>query len=237
MKLPYYRVLRVTGDDATIFLQGQLTADIASLAVDDSLFSGYCNRKGRLYASMHVWYNGEAYYLIMHHSLCDNVFKRLTFYKMRAQVALDILQDRAVYSAALGGAGFIPLYPGAERGYTLSPNDDTVLPEAEWDLDNVKDKFVPIKALSSGLFLPQVLGYQHWQAVSFDKGCYVGQEVVARTQHLGKLKKQVVQAKIPQALVVGERLDDPVGQVALCASQAGDYNALLVVSVNSSPLN
>ena len=79
---------------------------------------------------------------------------------------------------------------------------------AQWQQHNLTQKIVLIEPSTSGRFTPQMLDLEKHGAVSFNKGCYLGQEVVARTQHLGKLKRHLHQITLPpdNTLNVGDSL-------------------------------
>ena len=104
-----------------------------------------------------------------------------------------------------------------------------------WDLSDVRSRWARVTAATSETFLPQMLGLTEHGAVSFEKGCYLGQEIVARAEHLGTLKRRLAStawrgAQLPSA---GESLldqrDRAVGTVIVAAQTASDAGEALVV--------
>lgn len=192
--------LRMSGIDAGDFLHNQVSADILSLASGQSTFACYCEPKGRVLALMQVNRRDDEYFVVLSASLAESISKRLRVYVMRSKVEIQELNERAV----LGLWSTTDTYQQQAHDIVLSiPNsDDTLLVTsdvssvkedsalaAEWKLKELQAGIIWLDEPTSAQFLPQMLGYVELGAVNYRKGCYPGQEIVARTHYLGKVKR------------------------------------------------
>jgi len=106
---------------------------------------------------------------------------------------------------------------------------------AAWQLQGIRAGIATITAATQEMFIPQMLGLEHIGAVSFEKGCYPGQEIVARTQYLGNLKRQLYSGRSNQSLVPGDTIldssnDKTIGTVTNAApTPDGDWEFLAVL--------
>ncbi|KXB31843.1 glycine cleavage system protein T [Dechloromonas denitrificans] len=110
-----------------------------------------------------------------------------------------------------------------------------------WRWLDVQAAFPLVTLATKEEFVPQMADFEKIGGVSFHKGCYPGQEIVARTQYLGKVKRHLYRLTSPQALSAGEalyspdNLDQACGMVMSAApSPTGGYEALAVVQSNYS---
>ncbi|MGA2654464.1 MAG: hypothetical protein ABSF18_00600 [Gammaproteobacteria bacterium] len=153
-KLTHFGTLKVTGPDAAQFLQGQLTNDIRELKASNHQLSALCNRQGRVLALMDVFRVNDDYFLTLPQALISTIHPLLQKYIVAAKVHII----------------------DASHEYSITVNQDF--------LQQQMRAIIPFIGLAqSGLFLPHPLGLVNLGAVSFNKGCFVGQEIIARMQH------------------------------------------------------
>lgn len=253
--LPHLGVLRAQGDDAANFLHNQLTQDVLLLRPDQARLAAWCNAKGRMLASFVVCKpSADEVLLICRRDVLPAVLKRLSMFVLRAKVRLSDASDEhplfgltgtaltALASTtkpwqrvALGdGAQVLTLYPaqGQARGLWLAPAGLTppagpTLSAEQWAYGEVMSGVAWVGQPNVEAFVPQMLNYESVDGVNFKKGCYPGQEVVARSQFRGTLKRRafIVQAEVPmhEAQEVFSSLDaeQPCGRVAQVASLSG----------------
>ena len=198
--LSYLSVIRFSGVDAGDFLHNQLSADVLALSSSESTFACYCEPKGRVLALMLVCRLDDDYFVIMSDSLAQAVSDRLKIYVMRSKVTIEVLSGCTVsglQSETLPAPSptFIVTIPlpdsnkwlvvttGHESQRTASPGQDA------WKISELQRGITWLCTETSGQFLPQMLGFDQLGAVNFRKGCYPGQEIVARTHYLGKIKR------------------------------------------------
>ncbi len=204
-------LLRFHGPDAIGFLQGYLTSDATELG-DEPKFTAMCNIRGRAVCTGYAWLDGQAVTLALHRSLCATVQEFLRPYLMFSKTRLSDESAAAFVLGALGDVGqAIDRFPSPARRldetrqlFVLprnAPGFDDVRADAatdagrrarvRWDLALIERREVWLAADTAGEFLPQMIGLDAIGAVSFSKGCYLGQEVVARAQHLGEVKRKL----------------------------------------------
>jgi hypothetical protein len=262
--LSHLGVIHAEGEDAVKFLQGQLTQDFALLAPNQARLAAFCSAKGRMQASFVGFKRGEHdIVLVCSRDLLAATLKRLGMFVLRAKVKLsDATSAFELYGLAgdavaalaggprpawtkldLGAAQLVTLYPAGAvpRALWLAPVG-TPLPEVPplgadaWAWGEVKSGVATVTVPISDAFVPQMLNYESVGGVSFKKGCYPGQEVVARSQFRGTLKRRgyVVRADAPMA--AGDEIfqaadaEQSCGTVAQ-AAQAADGSFAAIASL------
>jgi folate-binding protein YgfZ len=263
VKLPDWGLIRAAGPDAASFLQGQLTQDVLSLAVGQARLAGFCSPKGRLLASFIVWRDGpESFNLACSADLLAVTLKRLNMFVMRAKCKLsDASGDMNLWGLVGSGAATAlaateqqPAWAVTLQGETLAvrlpdvgqvprwlvaapvAHDFSPLPSlalADWQWLEVQSGLVRIVAATADAFVPQMVNFELVGGVNFKKGCYPGQEVVARSQYRGTLKRRAALLGSTVPLQAGQEVfhsadpGQPAGTVALSAGPvAGGYVAL-----------
>ncbi|MDX9993678.1 MAG: folate-binding protein [Rhodocyclaceae bacterium] len=249
-------LIRASGEDATQFLNNLLTNDILHLAEGTARHAGLCTPKGRLIASFLIWREGSDYLLQLSADILPAILKKLSMYVLRSKVRLaDISADRALIGVLGGNAGpeapmtSAPFEGGtairldAERSVLAIPADRAAAVQgtsgsfADWHLAEIRAGIPRITAATQELFTPQMVNYElpAVGGVSFQKGCYPGQEIVARTQYLGKVKRRMVRCRLDAMVAPGtdvftpEAGDQHCGAVVLAAPVADGCECLLVV--------
>jgi len=199
VKLTYLSALRFSGADAGSFLHNQLSADVLGLGNGESTFACYCEPKGRVLALMLVHRVDVTYYVILSSALAKMVTERLKIYRMRSRVDIEVLSeavaglsadDKAAPASTLAPRIRVP---GCAMQLALTVADITTdtdtIAQAAWKHAELQMGITWLDAETSGEFLPQMLGFEQLGAVNYRKGCYPGQEIVARTHYLGKVKR------------------------------------------------
>jgi tRNA-modifying protein YgfZ len=275
--LPQLGVIRAIGPDAAHFLHNQLTQDVLLLPADQARLAGYCSAKGRLLASFVAWvWAPDEIVLVCSADLLAASLKRLSMYVMRSKVKLsDASADFAIFGLAgdaalaatagpkpawhkshAGPAQVVNLYPalGQARALWLAPTDAPpppadALPHAVWQWGEVHSGVAMVTQALSELFVPQMLNYESIGGVNFKKGCYPGQEVVARSQFRGTLKRRAFLAHADfapgpapaETIAVGQAVfhsadaEQACGTVVAAAPHpAGGYDLLVSMQISAS---
>ena len=257
-------VIRVTGEDAAKFLQGQLTQDVMLLGLSEARLAAFCNAKGRMQASFIVFKrSAEEILLVCSRDLLAVTLKRLSMFVMRSKARLTDATDDFMLHGLAGGAikkiakeeystwdkvdfdaaSLVILYPGAgvARALWCAPVGTSV-PEAEplalvdWHWLSVQSGIAMISQPIYEAFVPQMLNYESVGGVNFKKGCYPGQEIVARSQFRGTLKRRayLVHSVANTPLVAGQEVchtrdpEQPCGLIAAAAPcPSGGYDAIV----------
>ena len=175
--IPYLSVVRVKGEDASDFLQSQLSADIAALKPGDNTPACYCTPKGKVLGLLLVGRDKNGFLLAGNTDLMPGIIKRLQMFVLRSKVVFSDTEAAAVTSAS--GPAF-----GASREAGVMTDADA------WRAGELLEGIVWLNADTTDSYIPQMLGFETIGAVSFQKGCYPGQEIVARARYLGKVRRK-----------------------------------------------
>lgn len=206
-----YAFIAVSGEDATRFLQGQTSCDVEALGEHEVRFGTVNTPKGRMVALFRIqrWPNG--FLLRMHSSLCDGLLQHLGKYKVFFKCSLEVcehLQAFGLVSTPPSEAselapdhwqhfhtGRLHRLPGASGllEYQSETPPGQVLSEhtTPWLMRATRDGLPELFASTGEHFILQHLNLHELGGVSFTKGCYTGQEIIARMKYLGKLKKRM----------------------------------------------
>ncbi|MEM7763272.1 MAG: hypothetical protein AAF290_04265 [Pseudomonadota bacterium] len=203
MNLPNLTLLTVSGEDRVSFLQGQLTQDVSQLGEQrPALLAASCDAKGRVLAVITLIARPESIDILIREDLADAWVSQIMRFRLRARVEI-VPQTLAVVTAAEEDGDGYQLTTGAGNASanrwrvgtwveSYVENDDCDLATTDpllWRQARLRAGIPDFGPVSSGKFTPHMLGLQDRSAISFNKGCYTGQEVVARTHHLGVAKR------------------------------------------------
>jgi folate-binding protein YgfZ len=201
-------VLEFTGNDAGQFLHNQLSADIAGLPSGGSGFACCCNPAGRVLGLLLVSVQNDSILAICAGELALPLREWLNRFVIRADVDIKPRSDLAVIAGVPESlAAGIQIETDFGLKYVIVPaqnlqdDADNAL-ERKWRTAELKSGVTWLGAGTGGQFLPQMLGFESIGALSFKKGCYPGQEIIARTRYLGKLKRRPMLIRISDAVPV-----------------------------------
>ncbi len=255
-----YKLICVTGSDAGEFLQGQLTQDMERVAQTGSLPAAWCSPKGRVISLLRILMIDGGYGLVVPALMAESVCDRLTVYRFRADVSLDVdnsdwtcliinqdadleildkldLRPAQEMNACRIGHGLIAVNVGIEEacielmGYTPDLEQAEISKPAQADdlrATKIRAGIPEITERYSEKFTPHMLNLDLLGAISFEKGCYTGQEVVARTQNLGVSKRRLMRYRSDATLAIGDSLSDGERNVGEVVNVVG--NDLLAVT-------
>ncbi|TCP95088.1 hypothetical protein EDC44_11138 [Cricetibacter osteomyelitidis] len=215
--LTQYTVIEACGDEAEKYLQGQLTCDVAKLAVGHSTLTANCDPKGKMLSLFRlIRLSPTQFYLLIHKDLLAlglanlkkyAVFSKITFTELNAQIvgiAGEQAQDFVAQKCGqisdktqpvLQNEMQVQLYLETAQPRYILINHQTETIDfnsdfAQWDLLDIQDGMPLLAAKTQNEFLPQALNLQLLETgISFQKGCYIGQEMVARAKYRGANKR------------------------------------------------
>jgi folate-binding protein YgfZ len=255
--LPSYGVVEVTGRDARAFLQGQLTNDLLGIERHPGMLAAACNRQGRVVAMMRLAAAGDSVLIVLRRDIAPLLVAQLSQFVLRAEVTiedrshsqevmglLDARPDARWSQAAAAASGLAMLVCSTRRMLLAGPRDAlatavAAIPRSDpgdWERTGIADGEPLVHPDTSALWLPQMLNLDLLSAVSFTKGCYLGQEIVARAQHLGRIKRRMLRYVAPPGtpLHPGQPLfggDERVAQVVSTSGDAAATHCLAVVDL------
>lgn len=262
---PYLVPIRVSGADARSFLQGQLSNDVAGLDAAHCQLASINSAQGRVQAVITLVPDGDALIMLVPATMAMAVIQRLRKYVLRAKVQFTEPHAgfvvRKATAAGLAAAGLpCPDRPGecahqgavtvlrwyapdptaAARFLLLGPATDLTAvddasADADWRLEDIRSGLPQVLPETHESFVAQMLNLDLLGGISFAKGCYTGQEIIARTHYRGAIKRRMLRfaAACPPP-PPGTRVlegDAPAGEVVDSAETASGCELLAVVSL------
>lgn len=194
-------LLKVCGEDAGKFLQGQLTSDVTALNHQQYSLSAHCNPQGRVISLFYLINLNNTYYLLMPLDMLtltkDALKKYALFFKSTIEEATQELTD------------------------VLNQIDNPTL----FDINTGVPRIHPE---TSGAFLPHDINLDLLNAISFEKGCYTGQEIIARMHYRGKLKKRMQRTTLTTNHPPQPGKDDTLGTIVDVLQQHHNCTVLYI---------
>jgi folate-binding protein YgfZ len=211
-------VISVSGADAHKFLQGLVSNDIGRATAKDAIYTYFLTPQGKYIFDLFISRQGEDFIIDIAEQDKELFLKKLKMYKLRSQVNIEELASKAVF-AIKGSEGYsdprnknLPNRLIAEKNSAIDVSAideyhklrvENNVPEGIYDLE--KEKSFPLQYRMIEL-----------NGVDFKKGCYVGQEVTARTHHRGEVRKTTYTISSSAPLLKGDEILEnsvPVGRV------------------------
>jgi len=219
-QLPSYACIAVHGKDAASFLQDQLSRTVDTLDGRHAPLAGWHDARGRVRALFRVVRLEDRWLLITPRDVAAATVNRLRMFVLRAAVKIGVADDASLAAMVGADAGWLAAHGfgdtagaggvaargalslirlGARLCWAVGPPEqvDAFEPELERAPESaalLEEIALGIPAVGTALverFVPQMLNLDLLDAVSFDKGCYPGQEVIARVHHLGSVKRRM----------------------------------------------
>ncbi|MGQ0286845.1 CAF17-like 4Fe-4S cluster assembly/insertion protein YgfZ [Pasteurellaceae bacterium 22721_9_1] len=192
--LTQYRLFEIAGADAEKFLQGQLTCDVTKLIDGQATFTAHCDPKGKVNSAFHlIRLSNEQFYLLIRSALLPlaldqlkkyAVFSKVSFTQLDLQI-VGIIDENVDISAQI-------VLKLANRTILINPQSAVPFNAdfSQWDVADIQQGYPILSEKTQTEFIPQALNLQCIeQAISFQKGCYIGQETVARAKYRGANKR------------------------------------------------
>lgn len=277
MTLDDWALATITGADSEKYLQGQVTADVSTLAANQHLLAAHCDSKGKMWSNMRLFHDKEGFAWLLRRSVRETQLRELKKYAVFSKVTIAADDDRVL----LGVAGFQARAALANLFTTLPESENQVVQEGEttllwfahpaerfllvtdaataemvteklrgeaqlnnsqqWLALNIEAGLPVIDEANVAQFIPQATNLQALGGISFKKGCYTGQEMVARAKFRGANKRALwylagTASRVPEA---GEDLERKMGDnwrrtgTVLAAAQLDDGRVIVQVVMNN----
>jgi len=210
IRIPYLAAARFGGAEAAAFLQSQLTADIAALQDGAATFACYCTPKGQVLGLLRIQRQGAGFLAAGASELLPGILQRLRMFVFRTRVEFAAADDLVVCGSP--GPEYLLAPPGGETDGDLDA----------WKAAELRAGIAWLGAGSAEKYIPQMLGFDTLGAVSFAKGCYPGQEIVARARYLGTVKRKPLIVEIEGRIA-------PAAGARLTLRRGGDASEAVVV--------
>lgn len=270
--LSHLGLIKIIGEQAKVFLQGQLTCNLEEVTDNQHRLAAYCNHQGRVLATLRLFLWHGNYYFLMPVNNIEPTLQQLKKFAAFSKVTFENVSDEINYFGLAGDdvenvlKNYFPSIPtiidsnqekdntivlrilGKEPRFIffhmspLTKKISALIKEISthpsfiseisssslafikggkgeshlWRLLDIRAGIPNIYPETSGLFTPHMINYPTLNGVSFNKGCYVGQEIVARTEHLGKAKRHMhyLTFKIESSIYPGNQLKSKLNKEA-----------------------
>jgi tRNA-modifying protein YgfZ len=256
--LPHMGIIRFTGTDSLSFLQGQISNDTRRLAQGMPLTAAYSSPQGRVLALIYLLPHSSGTLALLPRELIGDVVARLRKFVLRAKVKIDDISDShqvagcSTASAlserelpAPGDAGYVEhngigvaRVAQTARFWMVGSIASLAMMRLDadagrgWKLADVRSGLPQVYAPTSEIFVAQMLNLDLLDGISFTKGCYTGQEIIARTQHLGRIKRRMFRLNLPPGIfTVGQAIQLADGRHGRLTEVAGGENGTEVLAV------
>ena len=217
IRLDQYQLIEAHGADAEKYLQGQLTADLIALPSGANTLAAHCDPKGKMNAIFRLLkVDSEQFFLLIKKDLLPSALDVLKKYAVFSKISFD-LRDWQIVGLIGKKCGKI------EPRFTLEIDEqraillnESALPinfnadEKIWESADIQAGLPNLSAATQNLFIPQALNLQAIeQAISFTKGCYIGQETVARAKYRGANKRAmfILKGKTQTLPAIGSEIE------------------------------
>ena len=218
--------IRVSGKDASNFLQGQLSNDIEALNNNTYQISSFLTNQGKVIALVRIFKTNDGYLILLNKEIAKYFIEKISMYILNSDVTITLMDDFAVFGIIEDISEKILEDLKINMPYKFAqPSDDgiwilnnsskeykSIILISEKSLDSnqfskkfnfkessenilkltdMLEKFLRLDEKNKERYIPQILNADELNGISFSKGCYTGQEIVARTHYLGKVKKKI----------------------------------------------
>ncbi|EHR1003147.1 tRNA-modifying protein YgfZ [Vibrio parahaemolyticus] len=215
-RLDHLGMITMVGDDKKSYLHGQVTCDVVSLEKDQSTLGAHCDAKGKVWSVFRLFHHGDGYGMIQPKPAIEIELKEIKKYAVFSKVTIEESNDvilgvagvnaDAFVSALNEDAGDVRIINGGtavkveanrwllvvteEAAQALIENSDATLTTRElWTRFDIESALPFVSATAQNEHIPQALNIQALGGISFTKGCYTGQETVARAKYRGTNKR------------------------------------------------
>lgn len=225
-----WQLVKVSGIDNRTFLQGQVTADINHLNEDTALFAAHCDAKGRMWSNLILFQRGADIFYIVRKTVAEKQIAALkkfaVFSKVTVEPVTDLnligLENNAIEQSIIAELGDnscitrgdvtyikIPLPEIRVIKVSSEPLPADLQSADHWLKLDLEAGYAIIDEPNIESLLPQACNLQHYNAISFDKGCYCGQEMVARAQFRGANNRglYLLVGKSKTLPIIGDKLE------------------------------
>ena len=204
-------LLRVSGSDAETFLQGQLSNDISKLGNSSVQLNAYCQHQGKILALFWVTKNEDSFSLSFPSDLLEAIKSRLQMFVIMSDVIIEDITKDYIQIGSIDEAHQKALAINDKLSLIIADKQDInkydMEPIDHWDKACIDSSLPEIFSVTSEKLVPQMLNLDINEfGVNFSKGCYPGQEVVARLHYLGSAKRRLFAFELESDANIGDSL-------------------------------
>ena len=225
-------LLNISGNDSESFLQAQLSNDISKLSKSEIQINAYCQHQGKIIGLFWVMRYKNGFLLSFPNELLEKIKSRLEMFVIMSEVVIEDLSNH-LFQIGLINEKKSDVYIlnnklSIEISDTLDKDSDDFADIEEWNKSYFDSSIPEVYTSTSEKLVPQMLNLDiNEVGVNFSKGCYPGQEVVARLHYLGSAKRRLFSFKADQEMQVGDSLYCLTSKTA--AARGGRYKGSGIV--------
>ena len=217
--------LKISGDDAGKFLQGQFSNDINLLEKDISQYSSYSTNQGKVIAILRILKDKDSYLILINKEISDYFIQKLSMYILMSKVTIEMTNEYHIIGICGQMSKKLLSSYNAKKSSDIKEDDNyqilnnnseyfssstLIYKDEAKEIDEIKklltkdqlafnvnklsdyyNRILRVTMETKEQYIPQVLNLEKLNGINYKKGCYTGQEIVARTHYLGKIKKQI----------------------------------------------
>ena len=217
--------LKISGDDAGKFLQGQFSNDINLLEKDISQYSSYSTNQGKVIAILRILKDKDSYLILINKEISDYFIQKLSMYILMSKVTIEMTNEYHIIGICGQMSKELLSSYNAKNSSDIKEDDSyqildnnseyfssstLIYKDEAKEIDEIKklltkdqlafnvnklsdyyNRILRVTMETKEQYIPQVLNLEKLNGINYKKGCYTGQEIVARTHYLGKIKKQI----------------------------------------------
>ena len=209
--LDHFSIISISGADSTEFIQGQMTQDISAIGDDEARMTAILNPQGRVMSTALIMHWDDSIILVLNKDTVDDLIVWLSRFILRSKVTVSRLEAH-IYGLNQNLANIESdsldlekeifclrsIETDAERTllitkslHDFSKSSITTMSSRNWQLADIQAGIPTIYKENIAKFIPQMINLDLINGISFNKGCYTGQEIVARVQHRGEIKRRM----------------------------------------------
>lgn len=235
-------IISITGDDRKTFLQGLITNDVNKAEKNSAIYAFMLSPQGRFLYDFFIVEKDEKLLLDCSKERIDEITTKLSFFKLRSKVEIKKEQDLLIAASfdksAFGDEEVVFADPrNNEMGYRAfilsTPEALNQSNSDEYNLHRIQIKLPDDSDLTYDKSFPLEFGFDHFNAVDYKKGCYVGQETTARTHYKGLIRKKIFLVQVPdsQQINKGSEIESENKMVGEILSSTLHQNKLFALAL------
>ena len=234
-------LLKISGSDAEEFLQNQFSNDIKKIDSNKVQFNAYCQHQGKVIAFFWVMRMGKDYLLSFPDELLEKIENRLKIFVIMSDVIIENVTNVLSQTGLINESSPNEFRINDELAVVIEDSNGQSVELAEnhiaWEKAYLDSHLPEIYNVTSEKLVPQMLNLDiNELGVSFSKGCYPGQEVVARLHYLGSAKRRLFSFRSNQEMLIGDSLYCASSKTALARGDRYKGSGIVVSKVKYNSL-
>ena len=234
-------LLKISGSDAEEFLQNQFSNDIKKIVSNKVQFNAYCQHQGKVIAFFWVMRMGKDFLLSFPDELLEKIENRLKIFVIMSDVIIENVTNVLSQTGLINESSPNEFRINDELAVVIEDSNGQSVELAEnhiaWEKAYLDSHLPEIYNVTSEKLVPQMLNLDiNELGVSFSKGCYPGQEVVARLHYLGSAKRRLFSFKSNQEMLIGDSLYCASSKTALARGDRYKGSGIVVSKVKYNSL-